>query len=197
MFVEEIQFVTLSVFDLAISSIFMTARHSAPLICSTSELNFAILIFQCSSSAIGPVSSASFRICSLSANTCETKILHFHCYMCIKLWNRRRVEFILGPRELQTQHFPWFPNSFLLPGEQRLQKNSQSLNHADSSRPKRPLSTNHCLGLLDKMRQGKRNDCFVWILFSEKRCFVYVSRLRGMRELWRILYAWMSLTSPH
>ena len=102
MFVEEIQFVTLSVFDLAISSIFMTARHSAPLICSTSELNFAILIFQCSSSAIGPVSSASFRICSLSANTCETKTLHFHCYMCIKLWNRRRVEFILGPRELQT-----------------------------------------------------------------------------------------------
>ena len=77
MFFEEIQFVTLSVFDLAISSIFMTARHSEPLICSTSELNFAILIFQCSSSAIGPVSSASFRICSLSANTCETKYYIF------------------------------------------------------------------------------------------------------------------------
>lgn len=63
------QIVTLRVLDLAISSILKTALQSGALICSTSELNFAILILQCSSSAMGPVSSASFLICSLSANT--------------------------------------------------------------------------------------------------------------------------------
>ena len=65
---------TLSVFDFAMCKIRNTPLQSKALICSTRELNFAILIRQCSSSAIGPVSSASFLICSLSANTCQTKI---------------------------------------------------------------------------------------------------------------------------
>ena len=46
----------------------ITILHSWLLICSSKALNLAISCLQCSSSARGPVSSASFRIWSLSAN---------------------------------------------------------------------------------------------------------------------------------
>ena len=55
---------TSNTLDLAATSTLMTARHWGLLTHAVRESNLAILFFQCCSSARGPTSSASLRICS-------------------------------------------------------------------------------------------------------------------------------------
>lgn len=71
-----LKILTLKTFDRATFKILMTILHSWLLICSSSALNLAISCLQCSNSAKGPVSSASFLIWSLSAKIFQYKILH-------------------------------------------------------------------------------------------------------------------------
>ena len=61
--------VTFNVLDFAACRTPRTALTSDPLTWSRRKLNFDMRFFQWSSSARGPISSASRRICSLSANT--------------------------------------------------------------------------------------------------------------------------------
>ena len=64
---------TLRTLHRAMFMILITILHFSDLICSRRALNLAMSCLQCSNSAKGPVSSASFLIWSLSAKICTTK----------------------------------------------------------------------------------------------------------------------------
>ena len=74
------KYFTLRTLDFAICKIVMMLRLERSLIWSTMELKRALSCRQCSTSAMGPVSSASFLICSLSVNTWRVNVNTKHSW---------------------------------------------------------------------------------------------------------------------